>query len=449
MTKTLKAALMSAAIPAAVIVSSACAQPLEAIMQDALAGSQTLAADRASLDAQREAVKQARSSTLPSVSVNGAVVGSEAEYDPGNDGSQFLQSLGVSSFGATGLNAPETRNSVGLTARQTLFAGGRVRNSIRAAKASVRAAEAGFFASHEDTVFEIISAYYDVVRVEAQVDALQSSATTLREQEAAATKSFELGRATRTDVASVEAQRANVEAQLITAQAQVRSARLNFTALTGLSHQQFVLTEDLPAYPDDIEELIAIAKRSNGNILAAEALVEAGDAQVRIAKGQHLPAVELAGSMSYSEGNLIEGDNLENASLQLQMSVPLFAGGRIQSEVRQARAELKSTRYAQADLNRRLEAAIRAAYGETIAARVSRHSAELQVSARELAFEGVSIEADLGKRTTLEVLDAEDDLLQARFSAVDAGIREHLTTYNLLRLAGTLSQTFGAKADAQ
>lgn len=448
MTKSLKAAMLIAVMPAAVIVSSACAQPLETIMQDALAGSQTLAADRASLDAQREAVKQARSSALPSLSVNGAVVGGEADYDPGAGGNQFLQSLGVSNFGATGLDAPETRNSVGLAARQTLFAGGRVRNSIHAAKASVRAAEAGFFAGYEDTAFEIISAYYDVVRVEAQVEALEASATTLREQEAAANQSFELGRATRTDVASVAAQRANVEAQLITARAQVTSARLNFSALTGLTHQEFVLTEELPTYPDDIDELIATAKRANGNIQAAEALVEAGHAQVRLAKGQHLPAVELAGSMSYSEGNLIEGDNLENASLQLQMSIPLFAGGRIQSEVRQARAELKSTRYAQADINRRLEAAIRAAYGETIAAGVSRRSADLQVSARELAFEGVSIEADLGQRTTLEVLDAEDDLLQARFSAVDARIRERLTTYNLLRLTGTLSQTFAINADA-
>jgi len=425
-------------------ITATSAQPLDEIMARALEGSQALAADRAALEAQREATQQARSSALPSVSVSSFATANSVEYDPGLDGNQFFESLGFADFNTTGLDPARNSNGIGLSARQTLFAGGRVRHGINAAKASVRAAEAGFQAGVEDIVFDIISAYYDVVRAEAQSDALGQSVVTLGEQEQAVKRSFELGRATRTDVASVEAQRASIEAQYTSARAQANSARLTFEALTGLGLSSFQLSPSLPEYTDDVDELIAIARASNGNLKASKAVVEASDAQVRVARGQSLPAVELAGNLSYAEGNLIEGDSIETASVQIQLTTPLFAGGRIASEVRQAKAELRRDRFAQADLNRRLEAAIRSAYGECIAATMSRRSADQQLTAQEMAFEGVTIEAELGQRTTLDVLDAEADLLASRFSAVDAQIREHLMTYNLLRLTGTLAATFPA-----
>jgi len=447
MMKRLQKGLCAALGLGAASLGAASAQMLEEIMQDALDGSQSLAADRAALDAQREATRQARSGALPSLSVSGFASENDASYDPGADGDRFLNSLGVSSFDITGLEAAQRNVGASVAARQTVFAGGRIVNSIRAAKAGVRAAEASFSAGLEDKVFEIVSAYYDVVRVEAQTEALRQSLVTLTEQDKAVRKSFELGRATRTDVASVDAQRADVEARHATARAQVVSARLNFQAITGLALDEFVLTPELPSYPDDVDRLVAIALASNPNLEAIEAAVEASDAEVRVARGQRLPAVEIAGAYTYAEGNLIEGDSLENASVQLQMSVPLFAGGRISSEVRQAKAELRSNRLAQADLNRRVESAVRAAYGEAIAAGVSRRAAETQLEARALAFEGATIEADLGKRSTLELLDAEDDLLSARFTQIDARIRERLTIYNLLRLTGSLSYGFGV-ADA-
>ncbi len=423
-------------------VFGASAQPLDEIMEDALRGSQVLAADRATLDAQREATKQARARALPDLSVSGFVGANEANYDPGGDGDQFLSSIGVSDFDRTGLDPATTSNGVSLSASQTLFAGGRVRNSIRAAKASVRAAEASFDAGLEDIVFEIASAYYDVIRKDEQSAALKQSLATLTEQEKAAKESFELGRATRTDVVSIEAQRADVEARLATVRAQAASARLNFEALTGIAPQQYILPTQPPSYPDNVERLIEITWATNPNLRAAEAVVEAGEAEVRAAKGQRLPSVELAGALSYAEGNLIEGDSVENASVQLRLTAPIFTGGRISSEVRQAKAELRSDRFAQADLNRRLEAAVRSAYGEALAASLARHSAATQLDASALALEGVTIEFDLGKRTTLDVLDAEDDLLAARFSAIDARIVEHLSIFNLLRLSGTLSRFF-------
>ncbi len=426
--------------------SCAWAQSLDEIMQDALNGSQTLAAERATLDAQREATKQARSRALPSLSVNGFAGANEATYNPGADGDEFLQSLGVVNFDRTGLNPATTSNGVSLSATQTIFAGGRVRNSITAAKASVRAAEAGFGASVEDTVFEIISVYYDVIRKEEQSAALTQSLKTLREQEAAARKSFDLGRATKTDIVLIEAQRAEVEARLASLRAQVGSARLNFQAVTGIALENFMLPGEPPTYPDNVDRLIEITRAANQNLKAADAVVEAGEAEVRAAKGQRLPSVEIAGTLSYSEGNLIQNDSIENASVQLRLSMPIFTGGRVASELRQAKAELRSDRFSQADLNRRLEAAVRAAYGEALAAAMSRISAATQLEASTTAFEGVNIEYDLGKRTTIDILNAEDDLLAARFAAVDARIIEDLSIYNLLRLSGTLAASFDAAA---
>ncbi|MEO1309603.1 MAG: TolC family protein [Pseudomonadota bacterium] len=443
MMKHIRRSVGAAALSTISAMGAASAQSLEEIMADALDGSQTLAADRAALDAQREAPKQAFASALPSVSVGGSVSANDATYDPGRDGEQFLRDLGVTSgFNGTGLEAAQTTYGVSLSARQTVYAGGRVMNSIRAARAGVRAAEAGFEAGREDTVFEIASAYFDVVRAEAQRDALQQSFGTLTEQERAVAKSFDLGRASKTDVAAVSAQRADVEGRLATARANVASARLNFQAITGLTLDKFALSEGRPTYPEDIDELLAMAQASNANLQAADAIVEAGAAEVRAARGQRRPAVEIVGSYSYSEGNLIEGDSIESVGVQLQASIPLFSGGRIASEVRQAKADLRSDQLARADLNRRLEAAVRAAYGDAIAAEISRRSAEVQVEARATTLEGVTIEAELGKRTTLDILEAEDDFLTSRFSAIDARIREQLTVYNLLRLTGSLSQAF-------
>lgn len=435
---------LGTALFAGVVVSgTAMAQPLEEIMQEALNGSQSLAADRASLDAQREAMPQARSAALPSVSLNSFVSTSDSTYDAGRDGNAYLSDLGFADFDATGLSPATTGTGVTLSARQTIFAGGRVGNSIRAAEAGVRAAEASFSAGIEDTVFDIISAYYDVIRIEAQSDALSQSLVTLTEQEQAITKSFDLGRATKTDVAAVSAQRADTEARHITARAKAASARYNFEALTGMTLQSFVLSPQVAAYPLDVDQLVAMARASNANLQAADAIVEVSDAEVSIAKGQRWPAVELVGNLAHAEGNLIEGDSLDSASIQLQASVPLFSGGFIQSDIRKAKAELRSDKFTQADLNRRLEAAIRSAYGEAAAAQASRRSAELQLESRTLTFEGVTIEANLGQRTTLEILDAEDDLLSARFSYIDAQISERLKAYNLLRLTGTLSESFG------
>ncbi len=414
------------------ICSGAPAQPLADIMQDALNGSQTLAADRATLDAQREATAQARSSALPSVSIGGFAGANEATYNPGTDGNQFLDSLGVADFAMTGLEPATTSNGVSLTATQTLFAGGRVRNSIKAARASVRAAEASFGAGLEDTVFEIVSAYYDVIRREEQSVAVAQSLETLRAQEQAAKASFDLGRATKTDVVLIEAQRADVEARQASLRAQVASARLKFEALTGISVDNYILPNEPPAYPDNVEQLIEITWAANQNLKAATAAVEAGEAQVRAARGQRLPAVELAGTLSYSEGNLIQNDSIENASVQVRLTMPLFTGGRISSDVRQANAELRSSRFSQADLNRRLEAAVRAAYGEVLAATLARFSSNEQLKASAVAFEGVNIEYDLGKRTTIDVLNAEDDLLAARFAVVDARDVEDLSNFNLL-----------------
>ncbi|MEL7489830.1 MAG: TolC family protein [Pseudomonadota bacterium] len=429
--------------------SGASAQALADIMQDALDGSQTLAADRATLDAQREATAQARSSALPSVSIGGFVGANEATYNPGTEGNQFLDSLGVADFAMTGLDPATTSNGVSLTASQTLFAGGRVRNSIRAARASVRAAEASFGAGLEDTVFEIISAYYDVIRREEQSVALSQSLTTLREQEQAAKVSFDLGRATKTDVVLIEAQRADVEARQASIRAQVASARLNFEALTGIAVEDYLLPAAPPVYPDNVDQLIETTWSANQNLKAATAAVEAGEAQVRAARGQRLPAVELAGTLSYSEGNLIQNDSIENASIQLRLTTPLFSGGRISSEVRQAKSELRSSRFSQADLNRRLEAAVRAAYGEALAATMARLSSNEQLKASATAYEGVNIEYDLGKRTTIDVLNAEDDLLAARFATIDARVVEDLSIYNLLRLSGTLANSFQTNASPE
>ncbi len=422
------------------------AQALHEIMQDALNGSQTLAAERAALDAQREATKQARSRGLPSLTVNGFAGTNEATYNPGTDGDQFLESLGVANFDRTGLDPATSSNGVTLSANQTLFAGGRVRNSVRAARASVRAAEASFGAGVEDTTFEIISGYYDVIRKEEQSIALGQSLETLREQEAAARKSFDLGRATKTDVVLIEAQRADVEARLSSVRAQAGSARLNFQALTGIVLEKFILPESPPTYPDNVDRLIEITWAANQSLKAADAAIEAGEAEVRSVQGQRLPSVEVAGTLSYAEGNLIQNDSIESASVQLRLSMPLFTGGRISSEVRQAKAELRSNRFSQADLNRRLEAAVRASYGEALAATLSRLSAATQIQASATAFEGVNIEYDLGKRTTIDVLNAEDDLLSARFAAVDARIVEDLSIYNLLRLTGTLAVYFDTAA---
>lgn len=337
-------------------------------------------------------------------------------------------------------NATETTTptSVQLQVTQPLFRGFQTRNETRAAEANVRAERARLETVVQDVLFETALAVLDVRRFRAAVALRQRELTFLLEQVAAARSRLEFGEATSTDVAQAEARTEDTRAALLDARAALAAAEARFRELTGLSADQLDVDIDVVRLlPDAAGEALRVALEGAPDI--ERAIHEADEAMfdVKALQGQALPSVSVTGRVR-ADIDAGAADRTESAEVRLNVDIPIYQAGRVSAEVRQAKEQLGSARIA-VDLARdTIRSQVTTAWATLDSATAAISAADRSITAAERALAGVLEELRVGQRTTIDVLNAQQDLIRAQVTRLNAIRERDAAAFRILRSMGAL-----------
>lgn len=323
--------------------------------------------------------------------------------------------------------------SMSLTANVLLYAGGRGLMAVDMARESVLSTRAALVNVEQEVLLAAVSAYVDV-RLQAEIVSLRESNTRLITQELRAAKDrFDVGEVTLTDVSLAEARLAAARSGLAAAQGNLMIARERFKATTGAYPGNLAGLPKLPKTAKSQEDARAVAVRSHPFVIQAQHEAKAAELRVSMAKAGLGPTV--SGQASISEGF----DGLGTTSLGLSLNQTLYAGGELSALYRKS---LAGKEIAQAALHQTsvvVSENVGRAWANLAVAGASIEAGSRQVSAAQKAFDGVREEATLGARTTLDVLNAEQELLNARATKLQAEASRYVGTYQLLAAMGKLT----------
>lgn len=327
----------------------------------------------------------------------------------------------------------------GVNARLPLYTGGRIENAIEGATDDVFGARAQLRAVEQDVLLAAVTAYVDVRRDAEFVTLARNNVRVINEQLRAAQDRFAVGEVTRTDVSQAEARLASARSSLAASTGSLARSREAYLAAVGLVADNLSPPPPLPDLPDSLEEATALAEANHPLIEAARHAVRSAEKDVKVAIGAKLPTISLDSRVGYSNDIFTSGGETASASIGINGTVPLYTGGENTSRIRQAQAVV-SQRTAQVhDTARLVRQSVAVAWANLKVARALIEASRQEIRAAQLAYEGVSEEAKLGSRTTLDVLDAEQELLNARTDLVSAQRDEYVAGYNLLSSVGSLS----------
>jgi outer membrane protein len=260
----------------------------------------------------------------------------------------------------------------------------------------------------------------------------------ITEELRAARDRFAVGDITRTDVALAESRLAAAESNLASAEGQYMAAVEEYRASVGKRPGALVAPAGLPRIPGDAEQAKAVAVRQHPDMIRVQHLVTANELGIAIAEAAMSPTLSLRGAMNLTE-NLDTDAASRTGSISLQAGGPIYQGGRLSALVRQAMARRDDARGNLHVVRHNIQQNVGNAYVQLTVARASRAASEAQVRAATVAFRGVREEATLGTRTTLDVLDAEQELLNARANLISAQVDETIAAYSVLASLGELT----------
>ena len=386
----------------------------------------SLLAQRANQRALDESIVQARAGLRPRLDVT---VSGNLSQDYG-DGAQgpFADPYSDNSSASIGLS-------------QTLWSGGRIGHGITAAEADILAGRENLRDIEQTVLASVIQAYADVIRDAEILRIRQANLGVLQRQLDEASARFEVGEITRTDVAQSEARLAQAEADLANAQAQLSVSRASYAAVVGQSPGDLAPMPVLPGVPTDFDAALDVALQDNPGIRAAAYSLRAAEANVAAAKAEYMPSARLTASYGGSNDDFDRiGDIADNTRLTAgaSLSVPLFTGGLNGSRVAVALERANAAQINVEGERRNTLQAISSAYAQALSARSSLEAGTEAVRAATVAAEGVRQEAQVGLRTTLDVLNQELELRNAEVTLASARRNEYVAQANLLAAMGRL-----------
>ena len=403
---------------------SANAETLSDALAKAYTTNPTLQSARATLRATDEGMAQALSGYRPSVSAVGTTSSKrqETSADPGN----------------TINTVPRTMS---LSVTQSLFAGGQTVADVSSAGNTISAQRARLKNSEQTILLGAATAYSDVLRDLAVLDLNVNNEQVLGRHLEATRDRFDVGEITRTDVHLAEARLAGATANRIQAEGTLEASRATYANVVGeapTALEKPALTLPLPT---TLDEAIKLADDENPAIIAATFAEKAALDSVDSTKGQLLPSIDLTGSAGRSL-DTTSRDYWSNAlEAKVTLTVPLYESGSVYSQVRQARQQAAALRLDADQARRDAGAEVRQAWQNLQVARARIESIKTQVLAAQTALEGVQREASVGSRTVLDVLDSEQELLDARVNLVSSQRDETVAALTLLSTVGRLTAT--------
>ncbi len=431
--KFVTGAAFAVLLMASVGPSPALADTIEAALVRAYQTNPQLNAQRASVRATDENVPQALSGYRPRVAITGS------------DGYQYTDSNTTSGGDRNtivrteihGANAPR---SIGATVTQTLYNGQQTANRTRAAESQVSGSREALRVLEQSVLLSGATIYMDYLRDAAIVEVQKSNVRVLEQTLKQTRDRFNVGEVTRTDVAQSEAQLAAGKTQLLTAEANLVTTRANFRRIIG--SEPVALAPGSPVdrfLPGTLLAAVDLGLVENPNVTAAMYGIDVNYLQVKINEGALLPTVSLQASVQQSYEQTMTIFRTFGASAIAQVSVPVYQGGAEYALIRQSKETLAQQRLNLEQVRDATRANVVTAWGQLVAGRAQVASAQSQVTASEIALNGVREEAKAGQRTTLDVLNAQQALVNARVALVTAQHDRVVASYGVLNTVGRLS----------
>src|SRR6266478_2633745 len=401
------------------------ADTIEAALVRAYQINPQLNAQRASVRATDENVPQALSGYRPRVAITGSAGYQYTDTNTTSGGSPTA----IVRTEIHGTNAPR---SIGATVTQTLYNGNQNANKTRAAESQVSSAREGLRVLEQTVLLAAATIYMDYLRDAAIVEVQKSNVRVLEQTLKQTKDRFNVGEVTRTDVAQSEAQLAAGKTQLLTAEANLTTTRANFRRIIGNEPVDRLLPATLPSS-------VELSLIENPNVTASMFGIDVNYLQVKINEGALLPTVTFQASVQQSYEQTMTIFRSFGASAIAQLSVPVYQGGAEYSLIRQSKETLAQQRLALEQTRDQTRANTVTAWGQLVAGKAQVASAQAQVTASEIALNGVREEAKAGQRTTLDVLNAQQALVNARVALVTAQHDRVVASYAVLSSVGRLS----------
>lgn len=418
------------------------ADTIDAALVRAYQNNPQLNAQRAQVRFTDENVPQALSGYRPRVAITASA------------GTQYTDTLTTSGGTATnlvktgihGVNAPR---SIGATVSQTVFNGFQTANRTRAAEGQVSGAREGLRVLEQSVLLAAATIYMDYLRDSAIVEVQKSNVRVLEQTLKQTQDRFNVGEVTRTDVAQSEAQLAAGRTQLLTAESNLVTTKANFRRIIGNEPEALAPGSPVDRFlPGSLPGAVDLGLTENPNVTAAMFGIDVSFLQVKVSEGALLPTLTLQGSVQQSYEQTLTFYRQFGASAIAQLSVPVYQGGAEYSLIRQSKETLAQQRLNLEQVRDQTRANVVTAWGQLLAGKAQVASAQSQVSASEIALNGVREEAKAGQRTTLDVLNAQQALVNARVALVTAQHDRVVASYAVLNAVGRLApQVLGLKTN--
>jgi outer membrane protein len=412
----------------------AVADTLEWALVQAYQNNPSLNAQRAALRATDENVPQALSGYRPKLSVTA-------------NGADSYTDVQSRTFGTNGqvtaiteANTPYVSRGVAATATQTLYNGMQTANRVRQAESQVMGARETLRVTEQQVLLDAATAYMNLLRDEAILELNRRNVEVLTEQLKQTRDRLSVGEVTRTDVAQAESRLAAGRSSLLGAQSNYVTSTANYQRVIGVAPGK--LTPGTPVdhfVPHPINVAISQGQQQSPSVLAAIYGVDIAELAVKVNEGSLYPNLALSATASENYLPVYNTNKQFIGTIGGVLTVPLYQGGGEYSAIRQAKETLGQQRL-NLDVNRdQARATVVQSWGQLDAAKAQIEATTAQVNAAEIALDGVRDQARVGERTTLDVLNAQQELVNARVALVTAQHDRVVASYTLLAAVGSLS----------
>ena len=430
--KALEKAVRAAfyALAGMAVCAQASAATLEQALTQAWQNNPSLQAERESLAAAADRVEQAQGGYYPQVKLFGGVGTSHLDVT-------FMSFSGFS-FPSAPIAASLNTRQVGLELDQAIYAGGKVSGTVDVAQHLREAEEARLHGVEQGVLLDGAQAYMNVLQSQAVLALEQSNENVVKQALDAAQASFDNGEVTHTDVDQAKARLAGTQAARIQAEGAVTAAMATYERVIGSQPEGVQQPAGLSGLPASQQDALALADH-NFAVLAARAQTAAAESNVDIAESSVKPSLTLVGQVSKATEPQFLFEKLDTRSIMLNLSVPLYAGGSLTSQVHAAKHEAASSQQQALDAHRLARDQVISAWQAYQTATAGLAAIEVEITAAQSAYDGVLAEHKEGERTTLDVLNAEQELLNAKVNMVRAQSDEVVAEYSLKAATGTLT----------
>ena len=411
----------------------ALADTIEAALVRAYQNNPQLNAQRAQVRFTDENVPQALSGYRPKVGITASAGYQYTDTNSTAGGSP-------TNIVRTEIHGTNPPRSVGANITQTLFNGQQTANKTRAAESQVSGAREALRVLEQTVLLQAATIYMDYLRDSAIVEVQKSNVRVLEQTLKQTRDRFNVGEVTRTDVAQSEAQLAAGKTQLLTAESTLVTTKSNFRRIIGNEPAGLAPGSPVDRYlPGTLPSAVELGLTENPNVTASMFGIDVAYLQVKVNEGALLPTVTLQVAAQQTYESTLTLYRSFGASATANLTVPIYQGGAEYSLIRQSKETVAQQRLALEQTRDQTRANVVTAWGQLVAGKAQVQSAQSQVTASEIALNGVREEAKAGQRTTLDVLNAQQALVNARVALVTAQHDRVVASYSVLDKVGRLS----------